>query len=705
MANTKVFYRGWTLCTLMICLAALPAVGIAAWELNDEFGDSGVVITPLSVFDDGIEDITLFDDGRILAVGFSDTGSYRNAAMVRYNTDGSVDPSFVFNYGIDFAVGDNALHDLTIQSDGASLVAGFATQGRRKVGMLIRVLENGELDQAFATDGITEYSEDGADVVFNSVIELTANLFVAAGSLSEGDRTYPILVAFDSSGSLFTEFGEQGVIVENEMSGTISSLVTQAGFGRLVAAGTYTDTDERDGVLLLGYNYLGARSAGFGSAGVVRYINQEEEIFVSDCVVGEEEKIVIAGRVWGSGGGRRMMMGRYLANGVADDGFGSNGIVVYDNGIDGGLNAVAMRVDGSLVAAGFQNGESDREGAYLVPDNDDEVDIITTQISDSDDTFATIAVASDDSVFTAGSSVYNGDGSFLVANFIDAPDPETKPKPKPKPKPDNDPDYTIQTAPLADISRVGAMTGGAIVALDADAGQCISECEAQCSGTEEEIAACKDECPAGCEIPSVTKRGVVFSIDPEPKYQVADSTDPAADNDNTSGIGDFWDYEAYRVTGGQTEDGSGVGDFTSEIDGVNPQTSYYVRSYALLSDDTVIYGNERRFETNDACFIATAAFGSERSMEVRLLRRFRDVFLAPHDWGRHLIGWYYHYSPHLAATIEANVLLRLAAALCLLPITAMVFLLLNPLVAVQMLAAFAGIYWCKGNFYPRSRYE
>jgi hypothetical protein len=244
----------------------------------------------------------------------------------------------------------------------------------------------------------------------------------------------------------------------------------------------------------------------------------------------------------------------------------------------------------------------------------------------------------------------------------------------------------------------------------------------QCSGTDEEIATCKDACPASCEIPSVTKRGVVYSVDPEPVYEpivttnqdtsTQDSTQNSggggssgSGTDNTPGIRDFWSYDNYRVTGGQTEDGSGVGDFTSEIDGVNPQTSYYVRSYALLSDDTVIYGNERRFETNDACFIATAAFGSEHSMEVRLLRQFRDVFLAPHNWGRHLIGWYYHYSPHLAATIEANVSLRLAAALCLLPITAIVFLLLNPLVAAQMLAAFAGIYWCKGNFYPRSRYE
>ena len=66
-----------------------------------------------------------------------------------------------------------------------------------------------------------------------------------------------------------------------------------------------------------------------------------------------------------------------------------------------------------------------------------------------------------------------------------------------------------------------------------------------------------------------------------------------------------------------------------------------------------------------ACFIATAAYGTPLSEEVDILRRFRDEFLITKPMGRAFVAVYYKLSPPLAGFISKRRMLRRVVRECL----------------------------------------
>ena len=77
------------------------------------------------------------------------------------------------------------------------------------------------------------------------------------------------------------------------------------------------------------------------------------------------------------------------------------------------------------------------------------------------------------------------------------------------------------------------------------------------------------------------------------------------------------------------------------------------------------------------CFIATAAFGSKFEKHVRLLRRFRDIFLMPNGIGRAFVKAYYKYSPPMADFIAKHDVLRTMVRWGLAPLIAVSWMLLH----------------------------
>ena len=78
------------------------------------------------------------------------------------------------------------------------------------------------------------------------------------------------------------------------------------------------------------------------------------------------------------------------------------------------------------------------------------------------------------------------------------------------------------------------------------------------------------------------------------------------------------------------------------------------------------YEDDYDDEANEqACFIATAVYGSALSEEVDILRWFRDEFLITSPPGRAVVAVYYKLSPPLAGFISRHQTLRTLVRECL----------------------------------------
>ncbi len=116
-----------------------------------------------------------------------------------------------------------------------------------------------------------------------------------------------------------------------------------------------------------------------------------------------------------------------------------------------------------------------------------------------------------------------------------------------------------------------------------------------------------------------------------------------------------------------------------DIAGLLPETEYWIgirafsgcRNYGELAIVKIATAPRMAGEV-DACFVATAAYGSAMANDVDLLRHARDVLLETTVLGELGVEFYYTFGPAIAAVIRESDLLRATARGALAPIVARV---------------------------------
>ena len=284
----KIVVAGWALVPDVtfytdIALARYNPDG----SLDSTFGSGGKLLTNLERTDFA-NGLAIQPDGKIVVVGgerSAPSGHDYAFAAVRYNPEGSLDPTFggsghvitPFTEGLDLAEG------VIVQPDGKIVAAGVADASSPDTQdlALARYNPDGSLDAGFDFDGKVQTRDPASAGAWNVARQADGKLVVAGG----------IVARYNPNGSLDSTFGSAGKVVLGES--TSARVVLVEPDSELVVAGTYFNPDE---FVVAKLKENGSRDQSFGDDGQVRTdigFNSYDDVYAA--VLQSDGRIVVDG--------------------------------------------------------------------------------------------------------------------------------------------------------------------------------------------------------------------------------------------------------------------------------------------------------------------------------------------------------------------------------------------------------------------------
>ncbi|HZL34350.1 MAG TPA: hypothetical protein VFC78_03505 [Tepidisphaeraceae bacterium] len=331
-------------------------------RLDDTFGFHGAQTDP-DGFAGPINAIAVQPDGKILVAGSElapDPTKWNDAAIARYNADGSLDTSFGVDGRFYIRIGNDAVfNSLLIQPDG-KIVAGGSGQVRGTPDFLVvRINADGSYDHSFDGTGVAQMGFAGfSQQSIASMAFAPGGDIVVGGSATDPTGKSAFAVArYLPNGRLDPAFAYGGRIAGHPLGeSSAAHAVSVLPAGRIILAGAIGDNF---GMVRL--TPKGTYDTSFGNGGVVTTTMLDPTyhsalISAADAMTLDSRGRIVRGGGTGSG---FTALARYLPTGSLDPSFGTQGILVApaNDGSDGSdisqINAVAVQSGGAIVIGGM----------------------------------------------------------------------------------------------------------------------------------------------------------------------------------------------------------------------------------------------------------------------------------------------------------------------------------------------------------------
>ncbi|MEO6327838.1 MAG: T9SS type A sorting domain-containing protein [Ginsengibacter sp.] len=359
-------------------------------------------------------------DGKILAAGHTWNGSNYDFALVRYNTDGSLDNSFSGDgkQVTDFGSSNDYAKAIAIQSDGKILLAG---RGGNTLA-LARYNSDGSLDNSFSGDGKRTDNFGSSDSAVSITIQPDGKI-LAGGS---------VLARYNINGSTDNSFGENGklttpfTVYENDYAFNCNDIALQND-GKIVIVGV-----DPFGSVVARYNTDGTADSTFDEDGQKTLIDESSPYFSSESAlhgksiaIQNDGNIVVGGDYEYNYRGIQSPFAliRLNPDGKLDDSFNSGGVVFTYINSNSYATSVFIQSDNKIILGGYSyNGSSDNftlsrynaDGSLDNTFNSNGTE--TTQVSGAYDRIASIAVAGNN-LYAVGYGQYPGNLG-VVARYL-----------------------------------------------------------------------------------------------------------------------------------------------------------------------------------------------------------------------------------------------------------------------------------------------
>lgn len=285
-------------------------------------------------------DLDILLNGSVVCVGSRSGGV---GIVARFNGDGS--PFTGFNSDglleLDNAEGFTQLYAVSVQNNSQFVVAGYRNLAFGRAFLIARVLANGNLDNTFASNGVSQLLIGSSNTV-RDVMPLSDGKILACGHLTTPDgTTRAALIRFDSDG---TSDGTFTTLIPEQTSAFYHLELLPD--NKILACGYSADSAGYD-LALAKYLPNGLVDAGFGASGAgwaVHNLRNGTEI-MHELALGTD------GKVWT--GNELSVTDRYaLTRFTAEGVFESNQIAPEALEISPFLSDLVIQNDGKLVLGG-----------------------------------------------------------------------------------------------------------------------------------------------------------------------------------------------------------------------------------------------------------------------------------------------------------------------------------------------------------------
>jgi uncharacterized delta-60 repeat protein len=421
--------RALVFAAFVLAVLIIPSAQATPGALDPSFGTAGKVTTAISSSDDQAYALAVQPDGKLVAAGYSDSGSTYAIELARYNRNGSLDTSFNGTGKVTTAIGssDDEVYALALQPDGKLVAAGYSYNGAHYDLALVRYKPDGSLDTTFNGTGKVTTAFGSNDSGANALVVQPDGKLVAAGWSHNGSDYDFALTRYNPDGSLDTSLNGTGKVTTPIGVGwdSANALVLQPD-GKLVAVGVSRNGSDQD-VALVRYNADGSLDTNFNGTGKVTTPIGAGWDSANALVLQPDGKLVAAGSSYqGAVTNNDAALVRYNPNGSLDTSFNGSGKVTTPIGsADNGAFALALQPDGKLLAAGRSWSGSGYDFALARYNPNGSLDTsfngsgkVTTVMGAGSDNANAIALQPDGKPVVAGYSHNGSKFNFALARYL-----------------------------------------------------------------------------------------------------------------------------------------------------------------------------------------------------------------------------------------------------------------------------------------------
>jgi len=332
------------------------------------FGDNGIVLTDYDFNGNNnnlVEASVLQADMKIVLGGatyyYGTSGSVRNIMITRYNSYGSIDLGFADNgiMVLQYGGSDDWLTDIAVQADGKIVAAGYSRNGDKTKMMALRLNTDGSLDNSFNVSGmkLIDFGPD-TDAYGMSLGILDDGKIIISGYVTDTLNTYThvAMCGLTSSGDMDIDFGHLGFKTYDINDHLCYVDEMEIYNDRIILGGTFLN-ENHDRVAMLSRYYLdGEVDYSFGNAGTTTVQLEGDPLFITrennGMDVAPDGKILFTFNVYSGWLDRDFALLRLDQDGIIDNTFGTDGIVVHEMENNSYAVDVVTQADGKIIACG-----------------------------------------------------------------------------------------------------------------------------------------------------------------------------------------------------------------------------------------------------------------------------------------------------------------------------------------------------------------